>query len=131
MNIIAEVQQVCALDMLKPGRQTELMLNRAHRLREAVSLAPAAGFWIVAAAFVAVMAIGALPTPLYVLYERRDHFSGLIVTVIFAAAAFGAVMAVGALPPPLSVLSERRDPFWGLIVTVIFPPSARGVVGSL
>src|ERR1019366_25258 len=94
MNIIAEVQQVCALDMLKPGRQTELMLNRAHRLREAVSLAPAAGFWIVAAAFVAVMAIGALPTPLYVLYERRDHFSGLIVTVIFAAYALGVVASL-------------------------------------
>jgi hypothetical protein len=80
--------------MLKRCGQTVSMLNRGHRLREAVLLTPAAGFWIVAAAFAAVMAIGALPTPLYVLYERRDHFSGLIVTVIFAVYAVGVVASL-------------------------------------
>lgn len=47
------------------------------------------GFWVVALAFLIVMAISALPTPLYVLYESRDHFTGLLVTVIFAAYAVG------------------------------------------
>jgi MFS family permease len=47
------------------------------------------GFWVVALAFLIVMAISAVPTPLYVLYESRDHLSGLLVTVIFAAYAVG------------------------------------------
>jgi MFS family permease len=53
-----------------------------------------AGFWTVAAAFVVVMAISALPTPLYVLYEQRDHFSGLVVTVIFAVYAVGVITSL-------------------------------------
>ncbi|MGB0095691.1 MAG: hypothetical protein WBP81_24520 [Solirubrobacteraceae bacterium] len=64
--------------------------------RNTVSLSPGAGFWTVALAFTVVMAVGALPTPLYVLYERRDHFSGLIVTVIFAVYALGVVASLFA-----------------------------------
>jgi MFS family permease len=94
MNIIAEAQQVSALDMLKPGRQTEFMLKARLRSRRLISVPPAPGFWIVAASFMVVMAVGALPTPLYVLYERRDHFSALIVTVIFAAYAVGVVASL-------------------------------------
>ncbi|HEY5316859.1 MAG TPA: MFS transporter, partial [Solirubrobacteraceae bacterium] len=66
------------------------MSTLRHRLR----LTHATGFWVVAAAFVAVMAIAALPTPLYVLYERRDHFSGLVVTVIFAVYAVGVIASL-------------------------------------
>ncbi len=62
--------------------------------RNSVSLSHRVGFWTVALAFLVVMAVGALPTPLYVLYERRDHFSGLIVTVIFAAYAGGVVASL-------------------------------------
>ena len=52
------------------------------------------GFWTVALAFMVVMAIGALPTPLYVLYERRDHLTGFVVTVIFAAYAGGVIASL-------------------------------------
>jgi MFS family permease len=52
------------------------------------------GVWAVAIAFGLVMAISALPTPLYVIYERRDGFSSLIVTVIFAAYAVGVIVSL-------------------------------------
>jgi len=59
-----------------------------------LAISYSAGFWTVALAFVVVMAIGALPTPLYVLYERRDHLTGFVVTVIFAAYALGVIASL-------------------------------------
>ena len=41
----------------------------------------AAAFWIVAAAFCVNLAFSAVPTPLYVIYQQRDHFSTLMITV--------------------------------------------------
>lgn len=48
-----------------------------------------AGFVIVALAFTTAMAFSTIPTPLYVLYQERDGFPTLMVTVIFAAYAVG------------------------------------------
>jgi Sugar (and other) transporter len=62
--------------------------------RNTVSLSHPFGFWTVAIAFLVVMAVGALPTPLDVLYERRDRFPRLIVTVIFAVYAVGVVASL-------------------------------------
>jgi MFS family permease len=53
-----------------------------------------AAFWIVGYAFAVTMAFSALPTPLYVLYQARDHFSTFMVTVIFAAYAVGVVASL-------------------------------------
>jgi hypothetical protein len=38
------------------------------------------GFWVVAFAFLCVMALGTVPSPLYGLYRARDHFSLFMVT---------------------------------------------------
>jgi MFS family permease len=51
-------------------------------------------FWIVGYAFAVTMAFSALPTPLYVLYQARDHFSTFMITVIFAAYAVGVVASL-------------------------------------
>ena len=51
-------------------------------------------FWIVSYAFAVTMAFSALPTPLYVLYQARDHFSTFMITVIFAAYAVGVVASL-------------------------------------
>lgn len=40
------------------------------------------------------MAFSAVPTPLYVLYQARDHFSTFLITVIFAAYAVGVVASL-------------------------------------
>jgi hypothetical protein len=60
------------------------------------SLAPASsparhrfGFWAVAYAFLAVLSFSTAPSPLYVLYAHRDHFSSLMITLIYAAYAAG------------------------------------------
>ena len=53
-----------------------------------------AAFWIVGYVFAVTMAFSALPTPLYVLYQARDHFSTFLVTVIFAAYAVGVVASL-------------------------------------
>jgi hypothetical protein len=42
------------------------------------------GFWIVAFAFLIVMAVATLPSPLYGLYRTRDHLSALTITIVFA-----------------------------------------------
>lgn len=53
-----------------------------------------AAFWIVGYAFAVTMAFSALPTPLYVLYQARDHFSTFMITLIFAAYAVGVVASL-------------------------------------
>jgi len=48
-------------------------------------------FWIVAAAFCFNLAFSAVPTPLYVIYQHRDHFSDLMVTIVYAVYAIGVI----------------------------------------
>src|ERR1700753_4297108 len=47
------------------------------------------GFWLVAYAFTVTMAFSAVPTPLYVLYQARDGFGSVTLTLIFAMYAVG------------------------------------------
>jgi MFS family permease len=47
------------------------------------------GFWAVAYAFLVLLSFSTAPSPLYVLYARRDHFSSLMITLIYAAYAVG------------------------------------------
>lgn len=54
----------------------------------------------VAAVYAVMLAGGALPTPLYVLYRERFHFSSIVLTLIFAAyvvGAFAALLFLGRL----------------------------------
>ena len=53
-----------------------------------------AAFWIVAAAFCANLAFSAVPTPLYVIYQRRDHFSTVMITVVYAVYALGVIASL-------------------------------------
>ncbi len=52
------------------------------------------GFWAVAFAFATVMAFTTAPTPLWSLYARRDHFSSLTVTIVFAAYALAVALSL-------------------------------------
>lgn len=78
------------------------------------SLAPASspawhrfGFWAVAYAFLAVLSFSTAPSPLYVLYAHRDHFSSLMITLIYAAYAAG-VAGILLLASHLSDVHGRR-----------------------
>jgi MFS family permease len=65
------------------------------------------GFWVVAFAFLTVMAMGTVPSPLYGLYRVRDEFSLFMVTVAFAVYAIGVIVAL-LLGGHLSDLYGRR-----------------------
>jgi len=66
------------------------------------------GFWLVAFAFLTVMALGTVPSPLYGLYRARDHFSPFMVTVAYATYAVGVIGAL-LLAGHLSDVYGRRQ----------------------
>jgi MFS family permease len=68
----------------------------ARRLNVGVTTAVdhGAGFWLVAVAFGMSMALSGAPAPLYTLYEKRDGFAPLMVTVMFAVYALAVVAAL-------------------------------------
>jgi MFS family permease len=51
-------------------------------------------FWLMAALFAVIMLGTTLPTPLYVIYQARWHFSAAIITLIFAIYAAGVLAAL-------------------------------------
>jgi MFS family permease len=53
-----------------------------------------AGFWVTAVAFLLMMAFNTVPTPLYALYQQRDGFPTVMVTVIFAAYSIGVMLSL-------------------------------------
>jgi len=52
------------------------------------------GFWAATAAFLVNMGFSAVPTPLYVLYQQRDHFSTIMLTVVYAVYAIGVIASL-------------------------------------
>ncbi|MCU1494218.1 MAG: hypothetical protein JWO62_1982 [Acidimicrobiaceae bacterium] len=85
-----------------------------------------AGFWIVAYAFLIVMAFSTLPSPLYGLYRVRDHLSSLMITVIygiFAASTIATLLVV----QPIAARIGRRGVMISAIVTMM---AAAGVLAG-
>jgi hypothetical protein len=56
------------------------------------------GFWVVAFAFLVVMAFATLPSPLYGLYRERDGLSALTITIVYAIWAASTIVALIAVP---------------------------------
>ena len=75
------------------------------------------GFGVVAFAFLVVMALGTVPSPLYGLYRARDHFSLFMVTVAFAVYAVGVIVALpgaAALSRTLRLDHDERSHLFAL-----------------
>lgn len=51
-------------------------------------------FWAIAFAFLILLAFSTAPSPLYVLYAHRDHFSSFTITLIYGAYALGVVASL-------------------------------------
>ena len=81
------------------------------------------GFWLVAYAFTVTMAFSAVPTPLYVLYQARDGFGSVTLTLIFAAYAVGVALSL-LLAGHLSDWAGRRR----MLAAAIAVNLASGVV---
>src|SRR6201981_2808780 len=71
-----------AIPAREPARQTR------HQRRHS------AAFWVVAAGFCVNLAFSAVPTPLYVIYQQRDHFSTLMIPVFYAVYAIGVIVSL-------------------------------------
>src|SRR3954454_16129387 len=82
-------------------------VNGAEQSRPVGSRRHRRSFWVVAFAFLVVMALGTVPSPLYGLYRARDHFSLFMVAVAFAVYAVGVIAAL-LLAGHLSDLYGRR-----------------------
>jgi MFS family permease len=79
-------------------------------------------FWVTAAAFLVNMAFSAVPTPLYVIYQQRDHFSDLMVTIVYAVYAVGVIGSLFLAGHLSDRIGRRR---------IFVPALAANVVSSL
>jgi Major Facilitator Superfamily len=64
-------------------------------------------FWAIAFAFLILLAFSTAPSPLYVLYAQRDHFSSFTITLIYGAYPLGVVASL-FLVGHLSAVYGRR-----------------------
>ncbi|MGW2689231.1 MFS transporter [Streptomyces sp. NPDC001414] len=72
-----------------------------------------------AAAFTVLMAFGTAPTPLWPLYEARDHFGATTVTVAYASMVVGAAVAFLGLGHLSDRLGRRRIIVPALLVGIV------------
>ena len=79
---------------------------------------PRSGFWAAAFAFLIVMAVATLPSPLYGLYRIRDHLSALTITVVFAIFA-GGTIAVLQRDSSIAARIGRRGTMIGAVITMM------------
>ena len=76
------------------------------------------GFWTVAFAFLIVMAVATLPSPLYGLYRTRDHLSALTITLVFAIFA-GSTIAVLQRDSSVAARIGRRGMMLAAVATMM------------
>ena len=77
------------------------------------------GFWVAATAFLVNMAFSAVPTPLYSLFQRRDRFSTITVTVIYAVYALGVIASLLLAGHVSDWVGRRRMLVPALLVNVV------------
>jgi hypothetical protein len=84
------------------------MTSTLMAARATPRLGHGAGFRVVAAAFLLALAFSTLPTPLYPLYQQRDGFPTVVITVVFAAYAVGVVASIYLVGHVSDWLGRRR-----------------------
>jgi predicted MFS family arabinose efflux permease len=84
-------------------RSAETTSLAYHAAGRRAALSPSTGLWVVTGAFTTLMAFGTVPTPLWPLYQVRDHFGPTSVTMAFAAMVVGAAVTF----PTLGHLSDH------------------------
>jgi ribose/xylose/arabinose/galactoside ABC-type transport system permease subunit len=75
-------------------RQVSGTRHDAHAAPAALRRPHGSGFWAVAFAFLVVMAVATLPSPLYGLYRTRDHLSTFVITLVYAIFAGGTIITL-------------------------------------
>jgi len=77
------------------------------------------GYVTVGLAFLVMLAFSAVPTPLYVLYQQRDHFSNIMITVVYAVYAVGVIVSLFLAGHTSDLFGRRRVMFASLVVNAI------------
>jgi predicted MFS family arabinose efflux permease len=95
-----------------------MSIDDAYAVPTAVARRHGAAFWVVAFAFLIVMAFATLPSPLYGLYRARDHLSTLTVTMVYAVFAGGTIAAL-VLERIVVARVGRRGAMLGAVATMI------------
>ena len=75
-------------------RQGSDTQHDAHAVPAAERRRHGSGFWAVTFAFLVVMAVATLPSPLYGLYRTRDHLSTFVITLVYAIFAGGTIITL-------------------------------------
>ncbi|MGA1837646.1 MFS transporter [Herbiconiux sp. 11R-BC] len=102
--------------------------------RRGLRLPHRAGFWVTAVAFLVMMAFNTVPTPLYALYQQRDGFPTVMITVVFAAYSIGVMVALYLAGHLSDRLGRRRIILSSVLIEVVAAvlfllwPSAVGLV---
>lgn len=76
-------------------------------------------FWLVAVAFMLVMALTTVPTPLWSLFAHRDGFSSLTITIVFAAYAVAVALSLFLAGHLSDWYGRRRMVAAGLALNVV------------
>ncbi len=66
------------------------------------------GFWVLAATQIAYFAASSVPTPLYLVYQQKWHFSAITLTLIFAAYAAALLVTLLTAGGLSDYLGRRR-----------------------
>ena len=109
-------------------------IGTTQRPRWTDRFGPGAGYWVIGAAFLLNMAFSAVPTPLYVIYQQRDHFSAIGGTIVYAVYAIGVIASLFLAGHISDWVGRRRVLVVGLLVNVlsavvfIFAPSFAGLI---
>jgi MFS family permease len=90
--------EVDVVATLRPDVSTAGLSRRRHGL----------GFWLAGYVFAITIAFSAVPAPLYVLYQARDHFGPLLVTIIFSVYALGVAASLFGVGHVSDWLGRRR-----------------------
>ena len=83
-------------------------------------------FWLVAFAFLIVMAFATLPSPLYGLYRTRDDLSAFTITIVFAIFAAGTITTLLLVPSIAARIGRRAV----MLVAVATMMVAAGVLAA-
>ncbi|SEA38568.1 Predicted arabinose efflux permease, MFS family [Leifsonia sp. 21MFCrub1.1] len=107
------------LDSSAPTGSSPRLGTAPGRARRSFRLRHGAGFWVIAAAFLAVMAFSTVPTPLYAFYQARDGFPTWVVTVIFAAYAVGVIASLFLIGHLSDIAGRRRMVLIAVLVEIV------------
>jgi len=131
---VSTVEQDKAGNRQTPTKVKAREVERGAGLKQHVAMSHSVAFWLVALAFLLNMAFSAIPTPLYELYQARDHFSVFMITIVYAVYAVGVIASLFLAGHISDWIGRRRVLVGALLINVasallfIFFPGLIGLI---